>query len=654
MGDHKTLEDFKYEDWQDGTILSVDGAFVLNPNPKRKLSKSLRDKLDCCKLTEVQLECGEYPKILATQRDIFNASADNVFRKLTRNFSSRYEHSRDKLDFLNNELNNCRFLLMEEVPGEVHDSSEVAVVVSNLKFSGAEVIAIRKIFMERCMLSNKSYGHIQPPASPLYNTTERSLDIETEGYAKFFQWLKSLRNLYEKHLNRIYKAGLLDQQKDGIENYLTFLSQYFTDELYMDFQDAFNDIIKYPNLVIHDPDESAFHAEIIFVIINKLKNKIHSRLEEASGKEDKKEIVSRVYSSVRKTLVKGKNRSRTLLEQNYYDKIFYSNDKVFNLLEEVISFLQEEHCCHIDKHHVVTADFHTFESIVLKSFSEKNNLLAGGKKLLVDKSKVSDSCLQLLAEFCDEYHYSHEVFVHKWIESYKHSGKNLTEENYIRELLSHISKNYLNFNHEKNKVSVSDHNGNEHLYDLDFYRGHILMLYIKVKNILEDRQRKISHLDGLPEVPATPAPQKNNVIITKKEPPPSFTYQPPGLKKEAIRCRLNDVRDKLTNSKNSFLLPYTPQKHFQKIFSGNPVKVDERIDWISPINELHYFVHLFHEKYKVVEYVFPQHWKVAANCFTHLGKPLTASQVKSNKIEPAFNRKNILDAIVKELTPTSL
>lgn len=106
--------------------------------------------------------------------------------------------------------------------------------------------------------------------------------------------------------------------------------------------------------------------------------------------------------------------------------------------------------------------------------------------------------------------------------------------------------------------------------------------------------------------------------------------------------KLHDLWDSL--KLNKFISSDTPLPTFKKIFSGT--EINNPVKWIGNPSELSYFVKCIHNKYKLIDYLKQQHWKVTCLCFVdENGNPFHFTQFRrlerpsltGDKIDNAVN-----------------
>lgn len=121
--------------------------------------------------------------------------------------------------------------------------------------------------------------------------------------------------------------------------------------------------------------------------------------------------------------------------------------------------------------------------------------------------------------------------------------------------------------------------------------------------------------------------------------PPSFTYTQLETSPRKLQYLYVNLK------KNLFITADTTEANFIKVFSGQ--HIDTPISWIGNKSELAYFIKLIHNELGVVNYVYPQHWRVTAKCFLNSnGKNFKFTDFRELKV-PARSQK--LDEAVKDL-----
>lgn len=106
--------------------------------------------------------------------------------------------------------------------------------------------------------------------------------------------------------------------------------------------------------------------------------------------------------------------------------------------------------------------------------------------------------------------------------------------------------------------------------------------------------------------------------------PNSFTYIHFYQKKD----NLTDLWNNLKNG--NFIDNKTSIVNFKKVFSGK--EISDPVIWIGNPSEFHWFIHLIYNKYKLMENLKQQQWKVACRCFVQAGgTPFDRSKLRKLK-----------------------
>ena len=172
--------------------------------------------------------------------------------------------------------------------------------------------------------------------------------------------------------------------------------------------------------------------------------------------------------------------------------------------------------------------------------------------------------------------------------------------------------------------------------------------YVKDEFIVEDFYTQLLNEPIPDKLPITPIqiieiePEPINKPQTKKTSTAiqfhSFKYKQYNTSPE----KLHDLWDSL--KLNDFISSDTPLPTFKKIFSGT--EINNPVKWIGNPSELSYFIKCIHNKYKLIDYLKQQHWKVTCLCFVDEdGNPFHFTQFRrlerpsltGDKIDNAVN-----------------
>ena len=176
---------------------------------------------------------------------------------------------------------------------------------------------------------------------------------------------------------------------------------------------------------------------------------------------------------------------------------------------------------------------------------------------------------------------------------------------------------------------------------------------MRINNHLLDKKTLITETEGLP-------PKKNVGQIKKKKPDPdisreSFQLNLPHFDKQNLEVEMDSFCSKLKFGKKVFIQSDFPNKKIKQIFSGEPIALGDKIPWHGSLVDLHFLVDLMHDAYPIVLNIYPDHWKVAANCFCDKdGNSYKQEQLKTNNDPPSKKSADLLTAYVKALLPPSL
>ena len=641
---------YTFKDWYDSKVIYFNGQFILNPFPKKgnKKSGEINFIISLPEITPVNIQSTELLKIDNWRITNHEFGVESVFSTMVSGFSTDFNITSDQFQYVTSILYQWESLLNQELL-EIYDANAIVLKIAEKHFSGFEIEQIRLIYAERHIQGIKTYNHIHPVSSPFFAENIYNLSVRVDAIIKFVNWLRGLKQLYEQQLNGIFTSAHFPSVNPLMDDYLNFFSGYYVNSVYLNFGCAFLSLSNYPGLYKTDTDEADFHKQIIFRISEEFKKKISSEITSNHDPEQCTKIISQTCRSLRKTLIRSKNRGRIFLEQNSRDALFNSSTRIYEVLENLLMYIEDEYSYFIDKMQVAPGDFYKLGSIILEHFQTKNQNLYD---TAFNKEEIHNSCSQMRSEYIEEFQYCYEVFLKHWLLKNQYNGKPLTEQGFIRDIMRSVDLDFLNFEVRNKKIAVEDESKKRYSFDAEFYRLYPLMVYVKIHAILKDKLHEITDFDNEPAIP--------KIIGYKVEQPDekkqnrSFTIKPGGRLPKTITGLLNDCCDRLRTEKYKFIDAKTNQKFFRKIFSGEIILANEKISWTSSLSELRYFISLLYKKYQVVEKVSGGFWQVAAKCFTYKGTAITGPQIKNNREALLPERESYLNKIVQDLkaTPT--